>query len=84
MSVSGRNDGTIEAMYIQILDCPVARTEEIRTDVMLADYAADGRLVGIEVLSPVRFADVEALVSDDQREPFRRFMARTTTELVTK
>jgi hypothetical protein len=34
------SDGTVEAMYIQLLDEPVARTEEIQEQAMLADYTA--------------------------------------------
>jgi uncharacterized protein YuzE len=86
ISISGRNDGTLEALYVQIIpELSVSRTEEIRRDVLLADYAEDGRLVGVEVLAPVRIADIEKLVKDKSfQKAFREFLNRSAPkELVT-
>jgi uncharacterized protein YuzE len=85
LSVSGRDDGTLEAAYIQILDAPVHCTREIEEDVLLADYAVDGRLVGVEILAPVRLADLEHLIEEgDMRTNFGRFLSRSVPhELVT-
>jgi len=85
LSVSGRGDGTLEAVYIQLIDEPVAQTKEIKSDVFLADYSADGRLVGIEILAPVSIAEIEALFEDDEsRENFSRFIRKSVpAEMVT-
>jgi uncharacterized protein YuzE len=75
LSTSGRDDGTVEAVYIQIMDEPVAQTKEIMRDILLADYAADGRIVGIEVLAPVKFSDLDRLIEEQGlRASFRRFV----------
>lgn len=76
ISVSGRDDGTLEALYIHLQAGEVAETREIEPDVLLADYDAAGRLLGIEILAPVQISALEALVEQQQREPFRRFISR--------
>ena len=79
ISISGRDDGTIEAMYIQIFNGEVHHTKEILEDTLLADYADDGRIVGIEVLAPVRISDIKALVLDHElNERFAEFVERAT------
>jgi len=78
ISISGRNDGTLEAMYIQLLNETVHHTEEIKEDILLADYTDDGRLVGIEVLSPVRLADLVKLIKESKvRKNFRKFVGKS-------
>ncbi|HZL37150.1 MAG TPA: hypothetical protein VFC78_17655 [Tepidisphaeraceae bacterium] len=53
----------------------VHHTKEIKEDTLLADYTEDGCLIGIEVLSPVRIADLEKLVTQaDLRKTFRKFV----------
>lgn len=85
ISTSGRNDGTLEAVYIQILDAVVHATKEIKPDVMLADYTDDGRLIGIEILSPVKLSELERVVKQQKlRKNFRRFVeASAPREMVT-
>lgn len=85
LSVSGRNDGTLEAAYIQLLDATVHKTVEIREGILLADYADDGRVVGIEILAPVKLCEVIELVKEDElRDIFRGFLTRSVSrELVT-
>lgn len=85
ISTSGRDDGTVEAAYIQLLDEKVHRTREIMEDILLADYTEDGRLIGIEVLAPVKFSDLEQLVDPmGVRESFHRFLKGSAPrELVT-
>ncbi len=39
LSVSGRDDGTLESLYVGLSEREVARTEEAETDVLLVDYA---------------------------------------------
>ncbi|HEX4125028.1 MAG TPA: DUF2283 domain-containing protein [Tepidisphaeraceae bacterium] len=78
MSTSGRDDGTVEAVYIQFSTDPVHRTKEIHEDTVLADYSADGKLVGIEIIAPIRFAELEKLIDEQpKREPIRRFIQRS-------
>jgi hypothetical protein len=49
VSISARDDGTLDAVYIQFCHRKIARTVEIVKDLLLADYSTDGRLVGIEL-----------------------------------
>lgn len=79
-SVSARDDGTLEAAYIRLRRAPVARTEEVLEDGLLADYDRQGNLVGIEILSPVKLSSIVRLVDEDRREPFRRFVRRAAPE----
>ena len=84
MSISARSDGTVEAIYILLRDERVFRTEEVRPDILLADYNRRGDLVGIEVLAPVKLSALSRLVEESQRRPFRRFVReRAPEELVT-
>lgn len=74
MSISARNDGTIEAVYILVRDNKAARTREIIEDILLADYNSRGQLVGIEILAPVKLAKITPLVDEPRRRIFRRFI----------
>jgi uncharacterized protein YuzE len=76
LSVSARDDGTLEALYISLSDAKVARTREILDDVLLADYSAGGKLVGIEILAPVKISKLEDLVEEPKRRTFRAFVRR--------
>ena len=77
LSVTAGDDGTPEAMYICLSRGKVAKTDEIQQDVLLADYDRQGRLVGIEVLAPVRLSDLAKLVDERKRTPFRRFVRKS-------
>lgn len=75
LSVSAYGDGTIEAAYISLRPCDaVAKTREIVTDALMADYDAQGKLVGLEILAPVRIADLVQLVEKKKRQPFEKFV----------
>ena len=51
-------DAEVDALYIRFLDATV--TTEHLAEGIAADYAADGRLAGIEILDPLkRFGDPE-------------------------
>jgi len=76
-SVSARDDGTLEAMYIRFRQGKVARTREIIEDVLLADYNSRGVLIGIEILDAVRLSDLAKLVEQPQRKVFRDVIRRT-------
>ncbi len=75
ISISARDDGTLEAVYIRLTSNKVARTKEVPgTDEVLADYDSGGKLVGIEILSPVQLKKLVQLVDVPRRESFRRFI----------
>ncbi len=76
ISVSDAGEGALIA-YIGDEATPVARTEQIIEATLLADYDEDGELVGIEVLAPVRLADVVALVTPEEREPLAVFLRQS-------
>lgn len=80
VSVSGRSDGTLEAMYIRLRQGTVARTEEIEEDVLLCDFDRRGNLLGIEILAPVKLRNLTKLVSPPVRTPFRRFVGQAVPE----
>lgn len=77
LSISARDDATVEAAYVKFRDDEVAKTREVIEGTLLADYAASGELIGIEILGPVRFSDLEALVEQAQRANLRRFLEKT-------
>ena len=80
LSISGRNDGTLEALYIRMLTDKVAYTEEVVEDILLADYNKKGELVGIEVLAPVRISKMTKLVDKPQKTSFRKFVKQSAPE----
>ena len=53
------------------------KTKEIIEDTLLADYNGDGELLGIEVLAPVRLADLTKQVDQPRRNSFRKFVRRS-------
>jgi uncharacterized protein YuzE len=77
LSVSGRDDGTLEALYIGLSEREVARTEEAETDVLLVDYDAQGNVVGIEILAPVGISRITRLVEPARRKPLHRFIEQS-------
>ena len=81
--VSATDEEALEGF--QLLAATVHHTKEIKEDVLLADYTADGRLVGIEILSPVRISDLLKLVHQEKAKPsFRKFLKNSAPrDLVT-
>lgn len=77
LSVSARDDGTVEAVYIRLRDGKVAKTREIIEDVLLADYDLHRELLGVEILAPVKLSDLTRLVQNARRTSFRRFIKQT-------
>jgi uncharacterized protein YuzE len=80
ITLSTRGDGTLEAVYIRLGKGKVAKTKEIDGDQVLADYAKNGALVGIELLAPVKIKRIETLVEPDQRRSFRRALKNVTPQ----
>ncbi len=74
ISTSGDEDGEIESAYIYLSHKPVARSRAHKADVLSADYDAAGVIVGIDIMAPVKVADLVKLVEPDLREPFERFV----------
>jgi len=75
-SVSTRDSGTLEAAYVRFKKTKVAKTVEVIEAALLADYDRSGDLVGIEILAPVRVADMAKLVDERDRPAFRRMAMR--------
>jgi len=80
LSISGRDDGTLEALYVLIRLDKVACTKEIIKDILLADYNKKGDLVGIEVLAPVRITKLTKLVDKPKQRSFRKFVEQNAPE----
>jgi uncharacterized protein YuzE len=79
LTVNAREDGTLEAAYVQLSKSKVARTEEVLKSVMLVDYDADNEIVGIEILAPVKIAtvlEVAERMEEAHRESFNEFVRR--------
>lgn len=74
VSISGRNDGSIEAVYIAFTATKVARTKEVNGDALLADFDSGGQLVGLEILAPVKLSELTKQVDPTLRKPFRHFL----------
>lgn len=74
ISTSARDDGTIEAVYIYFSHRPVASTREIKRDVLLADFDAEGNIIGLEVLAPVKVSEIVMLADPNRRVSFERFV----------
>ncbi len=77
ISLSARNDGTLEAAYIRLKEGKVAYTEEIIEDVLLVDYNSRRDILGIEILSTVKLSDLVHLVDQSRRRPFRKFVKQS-------
>ncbi len=83
LSVSGRDDGTIEAIYITLLPDEAAKTVEVERDQIMVDYNANGEIVGIEVLAPVKVSQLTGLLGEKQRSSFQKFVRTTFPESFT-
>lgn len=80
ISVSGRDDGTLEAAYIRFREGKVTKTVEVIEDILLVDYARGGDLLGIEILAPVKISALTRLVEQPRRTPFRRFVKQSVPD----
>jgi uncharacterized protein YuzE len=61
------------AAYLRIRDGQVATTEEVAEGAAFADYAADGLLLGVELLAPCSLEVMDRLGANES-EPVRRFL----------
>ncbi len=80
LSVSGRDDGTVEAAYVYLSKRKVARTKEVIEDILMADYDSKGRLIGVEILAPIRLSKIAALVDRPQRPQLVKFLRRSAPQ----
>lgn len=80
VSISGRNDGTVEAVYIHLSDRKVARTVEKADRQLVVDYDRDGNVVGIEILEPVAIRKLTSLVDSSFRSSFKRFVQESVPQ----
>jgi uncharacterized protein YuzE len=65
-------DNVADALYIQLADGEVARTEEIDSCI-LVDVASNGKILGIEVIRPARiwrtgFGGIKCVIESKTRE----------------
>lgn len=58
-------------------DAKPAKTKEIDQDALLADFDSRGRLMGLEVLAPVKLSALLKQVKAPARKPFKRFLQFT-------
>ena len=79
-SISTRDDGTLEAVYIRVNDGKVAKTDEIIEDILLADYNSTGKLLGVEILAPVKLAKITKLIEKPRRSSFRKAVKNAAPE----
>jgi len=63
------------AAYLRVREGTVAQTKELSAGVAFADYAADGELLGIELLGPCG-ATVLDRAAEQEPEAVRRFLRR--------
>ena len=73
LALSGRDDGTLECAYLRFKKGKVAKTVEVVTDTLMADYDAGGELIGLEIL-PVKLATLAKLAPETRRPSFRKFV----------
>ncbi len=80
ITLTGGPDGQLRAAYIHLRRAKVARTDEVVEDTVLADYDAQDRLVGIEMLGPAKVKVLVKLVDEKHRAAFRRFVTENVPQ----
>jgi hypothetical protein len=65
--------GNLRAVYLRVRKGEVADTREVSEGRAVADYDAQGWLLGIELLAPCRVSVLDN-ISKDEPEPIRRFL----------
>lgn len=71
------------ALYIELVDCQAARTEQVDTGT-LVDLDSAGNIIGIEVINPERLWPLEEIlhrftVSEDDARELRAYFSRPMT-----
>jgi uncharacterized protein YuzE len=87
LSINARNDGTLEAAYVQITSEPVTSSLELIKSVLVVDFDDRGEIVGVEILAPVKIADVEKIAEKSLKSPqsdsLLRFLRKYASGLLT-
>lgn len=73
ITVTGGDDGQVEAVYVYFRNTKVVKTREVVEDTVLAHYDSRRNLVGIEILGPAEIRVLVNLVDQGHRAEFRRF-----------
>ena len=73
ISLTAGPNGRLQAAYIHLRKAKAAKTKEIVKDTVLADYDSRGRLIGMEILGPVKIQVLAGLIEQPHRAAFRRF-----------
>jgi uncharacterized protein YuzE len=73
LEISFNETGEPVAGYLRLREGEVARTKEVTDGLVFADYAADGSLLGIELLGPCDVAILDRL-AEHEPEAIRRFL----------
>ena len=60
-----RSDGKLQAVMITFRNGMVAETRELQEDTLLAHYGADGELLSIEILGPVKLSVITKAIGPD-------------------
>ena len=63
VSISGRDNGTLECAYIRIREGKVAKTVELRESALLVDLDSKGEALGFEILAPVKLSELKKKIS---------------------
>ncbi len=73
LEVSFNEAGEPVAGYLRVREGKVAQTKEVSVGLVFADYAADGSLLGVELLGP---CDAQLLdrLAEHEPETVRRFL----------
>jgi uncharacterized protein YuzE len=82
LSFSAREDGMLEAAYFHFRKGAVAETRELVGTSVMGDYDKHGKLIGLEILSPVPLRKLEKFVAKPDRPTFRQIAEQRAGELV--
>jgi len=77
LTVHARTDGSLEAAYLRLSKNPVIRTEEVVESALLLDFDDHDKVVGVEILAPVRLDQVLQLagrLDADSQSSFLNFV----------
>ena len=72
LSLSAREDDSLEMLYIRFRHGKTKRTSEVIEDTVIADYDEHDNLLGIEILAPVKLSELAKLVEQPRRMSFRK------------
>lgn len=65
--------GLVRAAYLRVRKGKVEETQEVSEGSAFADYAADGLLLGVELLAPCKVKVLDRIAANEP-EPVKRFL----------